>query len=79
MNSPLKLVVMDVSTFFSASILIFASIRVFILPSSYGRLEMPMLRDFEAWEDDAFILPSTSHATQAPDKLSAAFGLRLCF
>ena len=46
-----------ISTFFSASILIFASICVFILPSSYGRLEMPMLRGFEAWEDDAFILP----------------------
>ena len=43
--------------FFSASILIFAPICVFILPSSYGRLEMPMHRGFEAWEDDAFILP----------------------
>ena len=47
---------------FAASIFIFAPICVFILPSSYGMPEMPMLRGFEAWEDDAFILPSTSYA-----------------
>ena len=38
---------------------------VFILPSSYGRSEMPMYRGLRAWEDDGFILPSSSHDAHA--------------
>ena len=43
------------------SILFLALISVFILPSSYGSPERPMYKGFEAWEDGAFILPSSSH------------------
>ena len=42
-------------------ILILALIFVFILPSSYGSPERPMYKGLRAWEDGAFIPPSSSH------------------